>query len=87
MFSIFRLSWLPVWEDVDEAPHVYGYMCDLIEANHPVILGPNNANLGRLIAIIADAFNRGAVDEETSPVALRMLNLVREIQVLAVLES
>ncbi|XP_026272263.1 importin-5 [Frankliniella occidentalis] len=74
------LSWLPVWEDVDEAPHVYGYMCDLIEANHPIILGPNNSNLGRLIAIIAEAFNRGAVDEDTTPVAQRMLNLVREIQ-------
>lgn len=56
-------------------------MCDLIEANHPIILGPSNSNLGRLIAIIAEAFNRGAVDEDTSPVAQRMLNLVREIQV------
>lgn len=25
------LSWLPVWEDEDEAVHVYGYLCDLIE--------------------------------------------------------
>lgn len=60
---------------------MYGYLCDLIEGNHPVILGPNNSNLGHLIAIIAEAFNRGAVDEETTPVAQRMLNLVREIQV------
>ena len=26
------LSWLPVTEDHEEAPHVYGYLCDLIEA-------------------------------------------------------
>ena len=26
------LSWLPTWEDVDEAEHIYNYLCDLIEA-------------------------------------------------------
>ena len=25
------LSWLPVWEDEDEAKHIYGYLCDLVE--------------------------------------------------------
>ncbi len=25
------LSWLPVVEDKEEAPHVYDYLCDLIE--------------------------------------------------------
>ena len=25
------LSWLPIVEDKDEAPHVYSYLCDLIE--------------------------------------------------------
>ena len=25
------LSWLPVTEDKEEAPHVYSYLCDLIE--------------------------------------------------------
>jgi len=24
-------SWLPVWEDEDEAIHIYNYLCDLIE--------------------------------------------------------
>lgn len=32
-------SWLPVVEDDDEAVHVYGYLCDLIEQNNPIILG------------------------------------------------
>lgn len=25
------LSWLPIIEDKEEAPHVYGYLCDLIQ--------------------------------------------------------
>ena len=25
------LSWLPVWEDEEEAVHIYNYLCDLIE--------------------------------------------------------
>ena len=25
------LSWLPVWEDEDEAIHIYNYLCDLVE--------------------------------------------------------
>lgn len=33
------LNWLPVIEDSAEAPHVYGYLCDLIEQNHPSVLG------------------------------------------------
>lgn len=39
--EIFPLwfSWLPVIEDADEAPHVYGYLCDLIEQNNQHILG------------------------------------------------
>ena len=29
------MSWLPVTEDQEEAPHVYGYLCDLIEGYEP----------------------------------------------------
>lgn len=25
------LSWLPVWDDEEEAVHIYGYLCDLVE--------------------------------------------------------
>ena len=25
------LSWLPVWEDTEEAEHIYNYFCDLIQ--------------------------------------------------------
>ena len=25
------LSWLPVWDDVEEAIHIYGYLIELVE--------------------------------------------------------
>ncbi|XP_074106518.1 karyopherin beta 3 [Cotesia typhae] len=73
------LSWLPVTEDEDEAPHVYGYLCDLIEANHPVVLGPNNDNLPGLIFYFAEAFLKEAVPND-NPVVQRITNLLRQIQ-------
>ncbi|KOX78914.1 Importin-5, partial [Melipona quadrifasciata] len=73
------LSWLPVVEDEDEAPYVYGYLCDLIEANHVAVLGPNNANLPRLISFFAEAFYKDAVPTD-NPVMGRILSIVRQIQ-------
>lgn len=73
------LNWLPVLEDDDEAPHVYGYLCDLIENNHPVVLGPNNTNLPRLVGIMAEAFSKEVI-KSTQPVGIRMTNIVRQIQ-------
>lgn len=31
-------------------------MCDLIQSNHPIVLGSNNSNLPRIISLIGDAF-------------------------------
>ncbi|XP_063224188.1 importin-5 [Bacillus rossius redtenbacheri] len=73
------LSWLPVWEDTDEAPHIYGYLCDLIEANHPLVLGANHENLPRILFIIAEAFAQDAISPE-HPQAKRMVAVVRQIQ-------
>jgi len=70
------LAWLPVWEDDEEATHVYGYFCDLVESNHPVILGENNQNLPRIISVVAEAFQHEAVPP-TSDIGIRMLNIVR----------
>lgn len=52
---------MPVTEDDEEAPHIYGYLCDLIQSNHPIILGNNNSNLPRIVALIGDAFYHGVV--------------------------
>lgn len=73
------MNWLPVWEDEDEAPHIYSYLCDLVEANHPVILGPNHANLPRIVSIIAEAFNKEVLEPDAE-VFRRMLNIVRQVQ-------
>ncbi|CAG2257042.1 IPO5 [Mytilus edulis] len=73
------LSWLPVWEDEDEAEPVYNYLCDLIEINHPLILGENHVNLPRIVCIVAEAFTKEAVSSESN-VYTRMLNIVRQVE-------
>ncbi|XP_068157334.1 importin-5 [Drosophila tropicalis] len=72
-------SWLPISEDPEEAAHIYGYLCDLIEANHPVILGANNCNLPRIVSIIAEAFCTNVL-EAKSPTGTRMLTIVKQIE-------
>ncbi|XP_014214927.1 importin-5 [Copidosoma floridanum] len=73
------LSWLPVVEDDDEAPHVYGYLCDLIETNNPIVLGPNNSNLQKLISIFAEAFSKDVIPSD-SEVLPRILGIIRQVQ-------
>ncbi|VDD82167.1 unnamed protein product [Mesocestoides corti] len=63
------LTWLPIWEDEEETDHVYGYLCDLVEANNPAVLGgPSNTNLPRIVSAIARVFSEKALsrpdDEE-----------------------
>lgn len=77
----FRLCNLPVCEDTDEAPFVYGYLCKLIENHHPMVLGANNSNIPSLIRIIAEAFLKDAIDKSHG-VAHRMIMIVRQIQVI-----
>lgn len=75
----YRFSWLPVVEDHEEAPHVYQYLCDLIQSNHPAVLGVNNANLPRILQIIAEAFNC-CVIEPKNEVGTRMLQIVNQLE-------
>ncbi|XP_074657622.1 importin-5-like [Tubulanus polymorphus] len=72
------LSWLPTWEDTEEAVHIYSYLCDLIESNHPTVLGQENGNLPRLLSIIADAFVNEAIDK-SDDTGKRLLNIVRQM--------
>ena len=73
------LSFLPVTEDTDEAPHVYGYLCDLIDANHPLVLGQNNANLPNILALFAEVFTKEAVEKD-SAVGQRMLGILTQLR-------
>ncbi|RWS08235.1 importin-5-like protein [Dinothrombium tinctorium] len=55
-------SWLPIWEDEEELPHVFGFLLSLVEVNHPVIMGANNSNLPRIVAVIAEVLARNAIN-------------------------
>ncbi|XP_023336717.1 importin-5 [Eurytemora carolleeae] len=71
-------SWLPVTEDTDEAPYVYGFLADLVQANNTHILGPNNSNLPRVVAIIAEAIACEVLRPEAEE-KLRIINIVKEV--------
>jgi len=72
-------SWLPVTEDVDEAPYVYSFLADLIESNNHHVLGSNNSNLPKLIAIIAEALATEVLPPEDLA-KQRLVNLVKQVQ-------
>lgn len=72
-------SWLPVWEDDEENPHVYGLLCSLLEVNHPALLGKDNTNLPRVVMVMAEAFAKEAV-EPSSPVGARMVALLHSLK-------
>ncbi|XP_054167473.1 importin-5-like [Oppia nitens] len=59
------LSWLPVWEDEEEIPHIYGFLYSLLEGNHSVIMGPSNSNLPHIVAAIAEVLARMSIDSKS----------------------
>nr|CAB3256613.1 importin-5 [Phallusia mammillata] len=76
------LSWLPVTEDKEEAVHVYGYVCDLIENNNPVLLGESNCNLPAVISLLADAVYGEALIE-SKDLTDKVISICKRIQVSA----
>jgi len=72
-------AWLPVTEDVDEAPFVYSFLADLVQANNPHILGDNNSNLPRVVAIIAEALAVEVLPPESEE-RRRIIEIVKQIQ-------
>uniref|UniRef100_A0A4W4FK41 TOG domain-containing protein n=1 Tax=Electrophorus electricus TaxID=8005 RepID=A0A4W4FK41_ELEEL len=74
------VSWLPLNEDKEEAVHTFNYLCDLIESNNPVVLGPDNANLPKIFLIIAEGFANESIkgDDDCSK---RLANVIRQVQV------
>ena len=65
---------------MDEAPFVYGFLADLIESNNQHILGSDNSNLPRVIAIIEEALAVEVLPPDNSA-KLRMINLVNQVKV------
>lgn len=72
-------SWLPVYDDSEETPFTYGYLCDQVESNNEIILGVNNCNIPRIIQVIVDCFIRDGIDMENL-VAKRMINICKHVQ-------
>ncbi|KAL1450070.1 hypothetical protein WDU94_002525 [Cyamophila willieti] len=73
------LNWLPIYEDTEECPHVYGLLCDLIESNHPLVVGPQNSNIPRLISLLAEMYAKEALPTP-HPVSQRALAILKQIQ-------
>lgn len=73
------INWLPIYEDEDEAEHVYDYLCELIQLNNVIILGENNSNLPRIFDIMATVFHKQVLKPDC-PVYNRMLDILRQVQ-------
>ncbi|KAG7467002.1 hypothetical protein MATL_G00148650 [Megalops atlanticus] len=74
------LSWLPLKEDKEEAEHTFNFLCDLMESNNSIALGPDNANLPKIFLIIAD----GVINESIKRgegCGQRLANVIRQVQV------
>ncbi|KAI9024505.1 hypothetical protein CLU79DRAFT_834266 [Phycomyces nitens] len=67
---------LPILHDDQEAPFVYTYLLDLLEAHHPSILGPNNDNIVGLVKIFTEVL---ASDILQPALAARMVNGLKAI--------
>ncbi|XP_038147097.1 importin-5 [Cyprinodon tularosa] len=76
------LSWLPLKEDKEEAVHTFDFLCDLIESNNPIVLGPENSNLPKIFLIIADGVANESVKTEDA-CSKRLANVIRQVQVSA----
>ncbi|KAG7304294.1 hypothetical protein JYU34_011235 [Plutella xylostella] len=71
------LTWLPVVEDNEEAPHVYSLLCELAASGHPVLGTPDAPR--HILATLAEAFLKDAVPTD-NPVYGQMVALLRQIQ-------
>ena len=60
---------------------MYGFLADLIESNNQHILGSNNSNLPRVIAIIAEAVAVEVLAPD-NVAKQRLVNLVNQVKVI-----
>jgi len=72
-------SWFPVYDDPEETPYTYGYLCDFVESNNEIILGVNHCNIPRIVQVIVDCILREGIDMENL-VGKRMVNICKHVQ-------
>lgn len=58
------LSKFPLRDDADEGKKMHKLLVDLVLQQHPGALGPNNANLGRLLSIFAEVHALEAISDK-----------------------
>eukprot|EP01119_Soliformovum_irregulare_P006133 TRINITY_DN1791_c0_g1_i1.p1 TRINITY_DN1791_c0_g1~~TRINITY_DN1791_c0_g1_i1.p1 ORF type:complete len:1082 (-),score=281.10 TRINITY_DN1791_c0_g1_i1:40-3285(-) len=71
------LSWLPVTSDKIESKVTYAQFCQFIESNNPHMLGPNGANLPKIIQVMATVLFTDLIDEDLHK---RIVNILKNIQ-------
>ncbi|XP_075873373.1 importin-5 [Nelusetta ayraudi] len=76
------LGWLPLKEDKEEAVHTFDFLCDLIESNNPIVLGPDNSNLPKIFLIIADGVANESIKSEDA-CSKRLANVIHQVQMSA----
>ncbi|RHZ80549.1 hypothetical protein Glove_134g184 [Diversispora epigaea] len=69
-------SSLPILYDEEEASLTYTYLLDLLESQHPAILGNNNENIPRIITIFTEVLAAEILSEY---VTSRMVNALKAI--------
>jgi len=72
------LQLLPVTGDLEEAKEIYNRLCKFIEQSGETVLGPNNANLGKIIEIFASALETPAVDDDLTGRITRIVTALNQ---------
>lgn len=72
------ISWLPIWEDDAEVPVVMDFLLQLIHQQNPIVIGANSSNVPHLVAIVAETFARGGIDNDTD-VGKNLVNFLKQI--------
>ncbi|KAI9499421.1 hypothetical protein BDB00DRAFT_796249 [Zychaea mexicana] len=67
---------LPIVNDDQEAAFVYSYLLELLEANHPSVLGPNNANIPKLVKIFTEVLAADILQPELTQQVVNNLKVV-----------
>merc|ERR1719443_2242205 len=57
------LSKCPLRDDADEGKKIHKILVDLVFQQHQGVLGPNNANLGKLLSIFAEVHGLEAISD------------------------
>uniref|UniRef100_A0A0B7BDA3 TOG domain-containing protein n=1 Tax=Arion vulgaris TaxID=1028688 RepID=A0A0B7BDA3_9EUPU len=73
------VTWLPILSDEEEAIHVYTYFCDLLDKNHPGIMGEQASNLPKVVSIVGETLHRELIQEDTE-LYHRLVNIVKQVQ-------